>query len=315
MTDKAKQHFRDNAADWMQRSYRGEGHVYPVAKYRADLVLRILGEKGRPLDVADLGCGGGKLAIALGEQGHTVAAVDQAPEMIEIAEQAREALPKKTGDRITFKVADVDGHRLPPQSFDAVSALGVIGYLPDDDILFETAADLLRAGGLFVMSCRNRLFNMNSPSFRTSEEIKSGHALGLLEELRECYQPIPTDAVAAVAERFETLPVRLNAIAASGETPSNEGPKQPTGSLDPKFEARQHTPKQVSATAAKFGLKARAFHGLHPHLIDPNVNWLLPPGFFNVLADCLEPLSQHPVSLAWSSVFVGVFEKMADENG
>ena len=52
-----------------------------------------------------------------------------------------------------------------------------------------------------------------------------------------------------------------------------------------------------------------SLHGVHPHLIDPNFNKILPPKVFNTLSECLEPLEDHPASLAISSVIMGVFKK------
>ena len=43
-----------------------------------------------------------------------------------------------------------------------MTAMGLIEYLPDDDGLFAEAARLLRPGGRFAVSCRNRLYNLQS---------------------------------------------------------------------------------------------------------------------------------------------------------
>ena len=42
--------------------------------------------------------------------------------------------------------------------------------------------------------------------------------------------------------------------------------------------------------------------------IDPNINKLLPPKVFNQISSCLNVLEDLPVSLTWSSVFIGAFK-------
>ena len=53
---------------------------------------------------------------------------------------------------------------------------------------------------------------------------------------------------------------------------------------------------KLKLNAKKFGFKLNSLHGVHPHLIDPNLNKLLPPQVFNKLSDCLKPLEDHSVS-------------------
>lgn len=98
-----KEHFEAHAEDWIASSYQGDGFTYPTAHHRARIVSRCLSEKKPPgsdgLLVADLGCGGGNLAIELAHQGHQVDGVDQAEKMIAIATQAKKTCPPN--DRTT----------------------------------------------------------------------------------------------------------------------------------------------------------------------------------------------------------------------
>ena len=101
----------------------------------------------RPWRVADLGCGGGTLARALGARGHAVWGVDASPAMV--------ALARRAAPRATFEVADALAVRLPP--CDAVTLVGeVLNYALADrplaaaDSLFTRAHAALRPGGVLL---------------------------------------------------------------------------------------------------------------------------------------------------------------------
>ena len=57
------------------------------------------------------------------------------------------------------------------------SAPGMIEYLPNDDGLFGEAARLLRPGGRFAVSCRNRLYNLQSVNEYTAKEPETARLL------------------------------------------------------------------------------------------------------------------------------------------
>lgn len=300
-------HFEAHAEEWLRDSYEGDGYTYPTAYHRARIVSRILGSDSGPLTIADLGCGGGDLAILLARQGHRVCGVDQVERMVEIAEARKAELPENIRNNVTFTQGELENSGLPEQEFDAVTSMGVIGYLDNDGILFRTAHDLLKPGGLFLVSCRNRLFNMNSLSFRTLNEIEAGTAPALIEEMETYCAPVPAEDAAAFLTRLEMQSAALGEAGASGESKGEE----PVAGEQPHIEARQHTPKGLNETARGLGFTPKETHGVHPHLIDPRLNRLLPPKVFNGISTALEALEHLPVSLLWSSVFISVFEKDA----
>ena len=302
-----KEYFEKQADYWITNTYQSDGYSYPTALHRVRIVRKALSSAEGHLKIADLGCGGGHLATALAQDGHDVTGVDQSNRMIEIAQARAAELSADTSARIHFVTGEVDTDSLPSNSFDAVTCMGVIGYQPTDDIVFATARRLLKPNGKLLVSCRNRLFNMNSPSFRTVHEVESGGALNLLAELLECYQPLPAEAGQAVIDRINSLPGNLLENAKAGfAPPKDNGPRKDDL---PGIESRQHTPHELDLNASSHGFRPLAQFGVHPHLIDPNMKRLLPPGVFNALSEVLEPLEDQPIALAFSSVFISLFDK------
>jgi ubiquinone/menaquinone biosynthesis C-methylase UbiE len=89
-------------------------------------LLDRLAPPGRALDVLDMGCGTGFLALLFAERGHRVTGSDLAPEMIARArEKARDA-----GLAATFVVGDAEAPELPDGSFDLVVSRHLFWTLP-----------------------------------------------------------------------------------------------------------------------------------------------------------------------------------------
>jgi hypothetical protein len=171
-------------------------------------------------------------------------------------------------------------------------------------MLFQEALRLLQPHGLFIVSCRNRLFNIVSISENTFEELKNGTASKLVMELQELFQEIPRQD----ARNF------LISLARNSRELLSGNPARPKRShrkirFTTFIEARQHTPKELVSLAKTFGFSYEGCYGIHPHLLMANVNNLLPPNVFNALSLSLESLAHLPVSLIWSSVFTAVFRR------
>lgn len=94
----------------------------------------------RGLSVIDVGCGEGKNAVWLSEQGALVRAID----ISEFAlENARKAWPMAKG--ITWELADVRGMRLPNETYDLVIAYGLFHCLSNVDEISCTVKKLQEA--------------------------------------------------------------------------------------------------------------------------------------------------------------------------
>ena len=308
--ENVKHFFEKNAMSWLLNAYRDDGYNYPVAYHRARIIQKVLAPLEGKGKVVDLGCGGGNVSLMLAELGYSVVGIDQSEKMIKIAEESISEATPEAQKRLRFVNESLTEHGLDEGGFDVCIAMGLIGYLPDDEILFSTANQLLKPGGLFLVSCRNRLFNMVSISFRTVNEIKKGEAIKLIEELDELYEQVPSKVVDEMIHKLksivEELPDRTTYDSDKMGAPSEKNVDNP--SYKPFYEPRQHTPKRLNEVAGRFGFENKTYYGVHPHLIDPRLNKLMPPQIFNKISDCLEALEHLPVSLAWSSVFIGVFQ-------
>jgi SAM-dependent methyltransferase len=304
-----RRYFSDGAGRWLATAYGGDEHPvsYPVGARRVRRALEVIVERlGAPGGrLLDLGCGGGDLCVEAAALGFEASGIDVAEGMIAEADARRRALPPAIGQRLAFRVGDVLTAELAEASVDAVTALGLLEYLDDDAAFFRSAARWLRPGGVLVVSCRNRLFNLASLNDYTRREIQSGEAVGLLDEL-SAQRPGP-ELAGALTEFMgrlrEALPALEEALAADRAAP-------PDAAAAATFAGRrrQHTPRELAAVAAAAGLRDAAVVPVHPHPFPPALEHAA-PRFYNRLAGVFEALEASPASLAWSSSFLGVFSR------
>lgn len=305
-----KKYFNENSRFWISHSYDRLPYTYPTALDRLEKTLRIVSAffpKGQK-KVVDLGCGGGNVSVELARKGHYVTSVDISETMIANAQNhAKKHLSKKKYSNICFIKQNILETNLPAGTYDIVVSLGVIGYLPNDDGFFKEAHRLLKPKGILIFSCRNRLFNMVSFSTNTINEIQSGSAQELVTEIIELSkEKIPQPLARQFLKQLSNASKKLYAKRLPKTLSSKpQGNEKLTFSVVP----RQHKPSEITKTATSFGFQKEFFLGVHPHPLVPNANALFPPYVFNTLAESMIPLSACPISLVWSSVFMGVFRK------
>ena len=156
---------RVSEAQDLEKSYRLADIVKQRKKTLAALKLKA-GEL-----VLDIGCGGGNLCVDLAKEGYKVKGVDESSEMIKIAKRSVEKL--NFNYDISFDKLSLQNIRDDKAEYDVITSMGVIGYLDNDDILFDIASRKLYKGGKFIVSCRNRLFNLFPGSKYLKKEIKT----------------------------------------------------------------------------------------------------------------------------------------------
>lgn len=301
MKDYVQEYFDRHAHAWVEAAYVGDVR-FPVGSERVRLAIEgvapVMREGAR---LADLGCGGGQLCVHAANLGWNAVGVDNAPQMIEEARAA-------AGDaEIDWIVAAYDDSGLPDGDFDAVTAMGLIEYLPDDNGLFAEAARLLRPGGRFAVSCRNRLYNLLSINEYTAGEL-DGDAPRLLDELRTLLAQTDASDLQALAESVAAAVDELRAAAdADREVPP---PELHDHVRSFQRGRRQHTPRDLQTAAQRHGLRDAGVLALHPHPLPPALEALSPRVYNRLALAWQRPLERSPAGLAFCTAFVAVFERL-----
>jgi SAM-dependent methyltransferase len=301
-------YFTKNAEAWVTDGYELAGYNYPTPYHRLRVLLKLITTLPNVKNVIDLGCGGGQISVELALRGFKVTGIDQSETMLNLAK--KNALHASTETKSNLEFIKQDITTLDLKNVDCIVALGLAGYLPSDSELFVIASNNLKKGGFLIASFRNRLFNLSSVTKNICDDAKSGDFSKLVNEYKGCFD-----------EKIDKLKVRdflerLHAI--TGELLSNfleteDTDLKPSERKNLNYEGvcspRQSTPSDIESLANDAGFKLKQYFGIHPHIINPLLNKALPPTIYNKLSDSLLSFEQEKHALAWSSVFIGVFEK------
>lgn len=302
-------YFSDNADAWLVDAYEQSGYHYPTPFHRLRVLNKILKEVSGVKKVLDLGCGGGHVALSLAGQGYDVLGIDGSENMIARALDALEKQDLQTKTNAKFKRQSI--YELDVQGYDATTAMGVIGYFPSDKTLFDIACKTLVTGGYFIVSFRNKLFDLCSISDYTKRDVENGEFERLCAEFQiKSTEMVPREALIDFIKSLHSITGRIleQGIheSATTERPSKNRNIDYVGRCDP----RQSTPDELVSCALNAGFEFVSMHGIHPHIANPHLNKLLPATIFNQLSDSLLSLENTSVSLTWSSVCIGVFKKV-----
>jgi len=108
------------------------------------------------LSVLDIGCGGGLVAEPMARTGAIVTGIDASEENIAIAESHAKSsgITKK---QLSYKATSAED-LLPStkKRYDVVTALEIVEHVADLSLFIETAAKLVKPGGLIIFSTLNR---------------------------------------------------------------------------------------------------------------------------------------------------------------
>ena len=172
-----------------------------------DYYLGIAGDQ--PLNILDVGCAQGTLALLLAEHGHHVTAVDIRPQFLEYAQSRR------THGDIRFLAANVLEDELPAGQ-DLIFANQIIEHLVYPAALLERLLRLLKPGGRLVVTTPNGEYVKNNlPSYAALGDPKDwedrqfsadgdGHFFAYrVDELEGIFRKV---GYAAIASRFFETP-------------------------------------------------------------------------------------------------------------
>ena len=304
MKDYVKEYFDKHAEAWVEQAYVGDelAQKFPVGSERVRIALESVAPA--VLDggaLVDLGCGGGQLLLHAAQLGWRAVGVDQAPGMIEESRRLTEGLG------VELVEAPYDASGLDDESFEAVTAIGLIEYLADDDGLLREVIRLLKPGGRFAVSCRNRLYNLASANAYTERELLGADADELLIELRAAVGSTSGSDLRALARELAAAAEALERAAElDGEGAETDLLDHPTTFVE---ERRQHTPARLRARAEAAGLAQVAVHPVHPHPLPPGTEPLAPRVYNRLALAWQRGLEGRPLGLAFCSAFVSTFEK------
>ena len=304
MSDYVTEYFDRHSAAWVEEAYLDDRLPvkFPVGEERLRLAIEGVAPAVPPAGaLADLGCGGGHLCLHAARLGWRATGVDVAPAMIESAKRLCEGLP------VRLLVGSFDDSGLEDAAFDAVTAMGLIEYLPADDALFAEAGRLLRTGGRFAVSCRNRLYNLASLNQYTVRELEAGTAEALLDELGSRLRSARADELSRLADALAAAAEELKQ--AAGRDRSGGWPElldHPSAFAEAR---RQHAPSELERTAEETGFGLVELRALHPHPLPPLLEQLAPRLYNRLALAWQRSLEGSPVGLACCSGFVAVFEK------
>jgi SAM-dependent methyltransferase len=142
--DVVRRHWAARAADFDT----GPTHGLLNDAQREAWHARLQGWCGQqPLEVLDVGCGTGFLALQLAAHGHRVVGVDVAEEMLELAQSKADA----SGRAVRFERADAERLPFADGAFDLVIERHVIWTLPEPDAALREWARVLRPAGRVLL--------------------------------------------------------------------------------------------------------------------------------------------------------------------
>jgi ubiquinone/menaquinone biosynthesis C-methylase UbiE len=134
--------------DGAVREWDTERYLDQTYVGRARHALRWLRGMGPGKRVLDLGCGTGRQTVEAIRAGDRVVSADFSYEM---ARATRDRVLRECPETApAVVVADAMHSPFRPGAFDAVMALGVVGFVPDAPAMLRETSELLRPGGMLV---------------------------------------------------------------------------------------------------------------------------------------------------------------------
>jgi 2-polyprenyl-6-hydroxyphenyl methylase/3-demethylubiquinone-9 3-methyltransferase len=104
------------------------------------------------LKVLDVGCGGGLVSEPLARLGATVTGIDPTADAVDVAREHARAQRLA----IDYRTATIEDLQAGGEVFDAVVCMEVVEHIPDQPAFVRNLGELVRPGGMIVMSTLSR---------------------------------------------------------------------------------------------------------------------------------------------------------------
>lgn len=131
-------------------------------------------------NVLDVGAGTGRLSVLLAKNGAKVTALDLSPKMLELV--------KRKNAKIEIVVGEAENLPFKKETFDIVTAAFLIVHLKDPTRFFDEVYQVLKDGGIFVVTNINQ---KEAPLVKTDkEEIKIESFYHRPEKIREILESL-----------------------------------------------------------------------------------------------------------------------------
>ncbi|MGE4348924.1 MAG: class I SAM-dependent methyltransferase [Candidatus Berkiella sp.] len=291
-----KDYFTKSAQDWVSGAYTKENSIgYTRARLASEAINKY--KPSQKLTICDLGCGNGYFARMLAEQGHTVYGIEQSEEMLKMAYSSDDSAEKK----IEYKHADIrNALNLELPDFDVITSLGVMYYFETDNDIFSFVKKKLKPNGIYVTSCRNKLFNLFPGSSSNQAALNDSELANLFREVFSLANTLEVSSLLKFVEYFKNaeLPALVQNEIRSNNVNSGEKTKELLG--------RQHSPQDLARAAEAFGFIVDKIWAFQPHLFsarsaDENAHQIQ-----KQLSEGLMAFCELPIALIWSSHFLSV---------
>lgn len=179
MINRDKEYFDEGAKKWISESYDADSSM---AKIRLNMVNDLISQRD-PISILDVGCGDGRF---LSELDHAIrrVGIDFSNTMIKLAEMNNPDMLFSNidlNDEVNLQGLNELG------AFDCITMMGVVHYLPKPSLTLNYIKTCLSKSADFIISFRNRLYNINSHSKYHSSDL-TARDLSLLNQELELWR-------------------------------------------------------------------------------------------------------------------------------
>lgn len=293
-----------NAWQMMAYDKNKEYLNFPTSQQRQDITIQAIEKlaKNKNVSIIDFGCADGELVKALFKKGFTnVKGIDNSKKMIEAAKKILgKEIPGINPDKVFF-IDDADRFN-KAETFDFVTAMGLIEYLLDIDAFFTKLNRILKPGGCAFIESRNKLFNLFSANQYTYQSLTKE----LIEELEDVKRFSPVNNQQQIEEIISKTFISIGKNLKEIKT-ENKGKKTKKFDKFP-FQLSQFTPKEIEALSKKHELKLEhlVYYHFHPFLPKFEKDF---PVIFNRIAFLMQPLGYTPLGATTCSAFIALIKK------